>query len=44
MMRIWPTVVRAIGGVYDVGPLMICLHDDGVCVAWRQVEIWSVTA
>lgn len=40
MRRIWPHVVRAVGGVHMIGRLWIVIHDGGAAVAWRQIERW----
>jgi hypothetical protein len=36
--RIWPYIVNRIGGVHEFGRLWIVIYNDGLSVAWRQVE------
>lgn len=36
--RFWPYLVNAIGGIHEIGPLWIIIHDNGLTIAWRQVE------
>lgn len=38
---IWRAVVKLVGGVHMIGRLWIVVHDDGLCVAWRQVEVFD---
>jgi hypothetical protein len=33
----WARVVRRIGGVYEVGPLLVAITDQGALWAWRRV-------
>jgi hypothetical protein len=36
--RAWFRLSCAIGGIYEFGPLWIILHDDGLSIAWKQIE------
>lgn len=33
----WARVVCRVGGTYELGPLLISIHDHGACWAWRSV-------
>lgn len=37
MTRIWPLIVRAIGGVHEFGRFDLIIHDRGVTTAWDQI-------
>jgi hypothetical protein len=36
---LWPSIARHIGGVHELGPVCVIVHDAGLLVAWRQVVV-----
>ena len=42
-LRMWRRLVDLIpgGGFYDVGRASLCIHDNGVLVAWDRVIKWE---
>lgn len=38
MSWVWPGVVRLCGGIHEFGRLWVIVHDNGLSIAWKQVE------